>query len=823
MNNQVHKLIIPIEGMTCNSCVNRIEQALKQVPFVDAVAVHLSNGSALVKGSEQLTPKPLVDAVVSAGYQVPQTQTNMQFSNTATDAQLEKLLHKLSEMKNIVHVEMQKPERQIRLTHLKNSLAMTSIEQLVREIGLTFIVIPDSPSHSLQQRHHHNNINSEQHQHLGELVNHQDTQSRLALLLGQWRLILSLVSAVILSIPMLGMIIGTHIEINGFVQLSLASFVQVFGGYTFYRDSWRALRHGHSTMDTLVTLGTSAAYLLSIVLFLKSPSANIHLYFETSAIVIALVLLGKRLEQKALRKTNQAVKSLMNLWPQQAYLVQDGQLIATSPDKLQPGDLVRVRPFERIPADGLLKSLEASIDESSITGESNPVIRKSGQQVVGGSTNMGDMIEIQVTHSKNHGFLARMIAYVEQAQMEKPPIQRLVDKISAIFVPLVLGVATVTFAIWYLTGHQFAEASLHAIAVLVIACPCALGLATPTALTAGLGIAARNGILIKNAASLEQAKKIKGIIFDKTGTLTLGKPTLTHIITNEPEQAMMQKIYAVQRHSTHPLAQAVIDWGQQHLTDTNTIETPNVQVKIGLGLVGDFGSSRFILGTEQLMKEYGVKLDSLSQEALKLEQDGHTVSWFAQIAPISKLYGIMAFIDQLRPNALETVQKLKSKGFKISLLSGDNTSIVQATSQKLGIEHARGRVLPQDKAEILTQLRQQWGAIAMVGDGVNDAPALAKADLSIAMSGASDVAINTADITLLNNNPALVVSVLDLAVLTEKKIWQNLFWAFIYNIIGIILAAIGFLSPTFAGMAMAFSSVSVITNALFLYRWKPGK
>ena len=828
MPNPTHDIILPIEGMTCGSCVSRVENALKKVASVGDVAVHLSNQQAFIKASKTVALKPLVEAVNKAGYRVPQSHLNWHMANISSARDTQQIEQTLGQIPGVIDATAHLATHQLQITYIPQLVSPTTLAKALEKIGYPpQSITPESPIALGTPDSRGHGSSSPHPQHVEMLNNPEELRENRRKLLfwdiPDWRLFLSLGSALVLTIPMMGELWGVHIHLTLWMQLLLASLVQFFGGYPFYRDSWRALRAGHSTMDTLVTIGTTAAYVLSLVLFFTPSLSTMGSYFESSAVVIALVLLGKRFEQRALRQTNRSVHALMNLWPQHAYQFLDGQLVEISPDDLQPQDKIVVRAFERIPADGVLIKGETTIDESSITGESLPVAKKAGDQVIGGSTNMGELIEVEVSASKNSGFLSRMIHYVQQAQMEKPPIQRLVDKISAIFVPIVLVIAFLTFLGWYVFGQDAGLAILHAIAVLVIACPCALGLATPTALTAGLGIGAKYGILVKNAHSLEQAKKIKVVIFDKTGTLTEGLPSITQITPNAGATVpiMMDIVYHIQKSSTHPLAQAVITWVRNNPLSPLSGSDPVVEQKIGKGLFANFGQSQFVLGTEQLLFEYGLDTGSLKAEALALEQQGHTISWLGQLLPQKKIIGFMAFQDQLRPTAAQAIKTLQTQGIITALISGDNPSIVALTAKKLGISIAKGRVLPEEKAAFLQEMRQQYGAVAMVGDGVNDAPALAKADLSIAISGGSDVAMNTADITLLNRNPVLVADILNLALLTQRKIWQNLFWAFIYNMVGIVLAASGLLSPMIAGMAMAFSSVSVITNALFLYRWKP--
>jgi Cu+-exporting ATPase len=617
---------------------------------------------------------------------------------------------------------------------------------------------------------------------------------------------------------MLGGLFGADWLLPGWLQLALATPVQFVLGARFYRAGWKALLARSGNMDLLVALGTSAAYGLSAYMLWRHWQHEPHLYFEASAAVITLVLLGKWLEGRAKRLTTSAIRALQALRPERARVRRGGAEVELSVEALAVGDLLIAKPGERVAADGEVVEGRTHADESLLTGESLPVAKGPGDRVTGGSVNGEGLILARVTAVGAQSALARIIELVESAQANKAPIQKLVDRVSAVFVPVVLVVAAFTLLGWGFATGQWEPALLNAVAVLVIACPCALGLATPTAIMAGTGVAARYGILIQDAEALEAAHAITAVAFDKTGTLTAGKPALSIFEPVGMETpAALALAAALQAGSEHPLAKAVT-------TAAAGLRIPpakDVRAVPGRGVEGIVAARRLAIGSRRWMLELGVPLDALEGKAEEAEAQGRSVSWLADLTEAPRPLALMAFGDEPREEARDAVSELARRGVRAVMLTGDNARAAAAVARRLGIDDVRAEVLPGDKAAAVESLRQSGGRVAMVGDGVNDAPALAAADLGIAMGNGTDVAMHAAGITLMRSDPRLVGAALDISRRTYDKIRQNLFWAFVYNVVGIPLAALGILSPVIAGAAMALSSVSVVANTLLLKRWNP--
>jgi len=627
-----------------------------------------------------------------------------------------------------------------------------------------------------------------------------------------------------LLIPMIGDLVGRHWMLPAWLQFVLATPVQFVLGARFYKAGWHALKAGSGNMDLLVAIGTSAGWGLSVWLWLSADAA--HLYFEASAVVVTLVLLGKWLEARAKRQTTAAIRALHALRPEIAHVLARGGEEADIPvAEVLAGDRLVVRPGERIPADGLIEQGQTQVDESMLTGEPLPVSKAEGAKITGGTINGDGRVVMNVAAVGSETVLAQIIRLVEDAQAAKAPIQRLVDQVSAVFVPVVLAIALATLLGWLWAGLSMETALIRAVAVLVIACPCALGLATPAAIMAGTGIAATHGILIKDAQALELAHKVKLVAFDKTGTLTVGRPRLVAFAPapgTDPAQALAAAA-SVQSGSEHPLARAVVAAAkEQALTLTQPEDVRAVQ---GRGTEGRVGGVSYAIASLRWLEELGVGLEGLQGEAQRLEQEGATLSALLERgAGGLSLKALMAFADEPKPGAREALAALRARGIHLVMISGDNHAAAEVMAQRLGLraDEVMANVLPGDKAARVAELRSTGAVVAMVGDGVNDAPALAAADVGMAMATGTDVAMHAAGITLMRGDVALVAAALDISHRTVRKIRQNLFWAFAYNVAGIPLAAFGFLNPVVAGAAMALSSVSVISNALLLKRWRSG-
>ncbi|MES2582593.1 MAG: heavy metal translocating P-type ATPase [Pseudomonadota bacterium] len=694
-----------------------------------------------------------------------------------------------------------------------------------------------------------------------------------------------------LALPMVGDLAGQHWMLPAWLQFVLATPVQFVLGARFYKAGWHALRALTGNMDLLVAIGTTAGWALSVWLWLTAPDgAMVHLYFEGSAIVITLVLLGKWLEARAKRQTTSAIRALHALQPDTAHLVQgevngaatgrpeqatahSGGTIDVPIADVLVGDRLVVKPGERFPVDGTLLEGQTQVDESMLTGEPLPVHKDTGAKLTGGSINGEGRVVLQVTAVGVDTVLSHITRLVEDAQAAKAPIQRLVDRVSAVFVPVVLALALATVLAWWLTGHPFETAVIHAVAVLVIACPCALGLATPAAIMAGTGVAAKYGILIKDAQALEMAHKVDVVAFDKTGTLTEGQPRLTALVVAESPAGLdadevLRITASLQSGSEHPLARAVVAAATEK--GLRICAPDALQAVPGKGSTGALAQHHYCIGSLRWMQELGVPLGVLQAQAKALQDQGATVSAIAQRMDNTPeparfvLLALMAFADVPKPGAKEALAVLRARGIKTVMVSGDNRGAAEAMARRLGLDPEDGEVmaevLPGDKAAWMVELQQDHGVdrrralrtkdapvaslspplapalgaspnlgprhthvVAMVGDGVNDAPALAAADVGMAMGTGTDVAMHAAGITLMRGDVSLVAAALDISDRTVAKIRQNLFWAFAYNVAGIPLAALGYLNPVLAGAAMALSSVSVMANALLLKRWRPAK
>ncbi|HSH73099.1 MAG TPA: heavy metal translocating P-type ATPase [Methylophilaceae bacterium] len=716
---------LAIEGMTCASCSNRVEKALKKVPGVISAEVNLAMETAKVQGAKEVTLPKLIAAVDAAGYQA----------------------HDL-------------PEDGLRAEELKAY--------------------------------------------------------------SWWRVALSAALSLPLVLAMAAEWLGWQGQLPGMLQWALATPVQFWLGWRFYKAGWSALKAGAGNMDLLVALGTSAAYGLSVYLLLNPMHGGTHhLYFESSTIVITLVLLGKWLETRAKKQTTEAIRALNALRPERASVLRDGKEVELEIAAVKVGDIVVVRPGERIPVDGHVTQGESQVDESLITGESLPVAKKTGDVVTGGAVNGEGLLHVATSAVGAESVLARIVRLVESAQAKKAPIQRLVDKVSEIFVPVVMVIALVTLLGWGFLGGDWQTAILNAVAVLVIACPCALGLATPTSIMVGTGVAAQHGILIKDAEALELAHAIKTVAFDKTGTLTEGHPKLVAMeAATENANDLLMLAASLQVGSEHPLAKAVVTAANEKGIILQTAQ--DLQALPGRGVKGVVGGLSLQLGNARLMEELGVDLAKLKDRAAALEAEGRSVSFLCQTEKDkSELLGLLAFGDTIKATAADAIKRLQQQGVLTVLISGDNEGSATRVASQLGIAKVHAQVLPGDKANIVKQLKQGDGLVAMVGDGINDAPALAAADIGIAMSSGTDVAMHAAGVTLMRGDPSLVADAIDISRRTYAKIRQNLFWAFIYNVVGIPLAAMGLLSPVVAGAAMALSSFSVVSNALLLKRWRP--
>lgn len=787
-------LIIGIEGMTCASCVSRVEKAINKIPGVVKSSVNLGTETARIEGDGSVQIAAIKAAIEKSGYQVAQQEFVVMIEGMTCAScvgRVEKALNKLS---GVLSVSVNLATEKARVIAIAKMTSRDVIQAVENAGYKAYLASSDESSTKLQNKP-------------------KDHQARNVLL------------AALLSLPMLiPMLVepfGLNWMLPGWIQFALAAPVQFWLGARFYKAGWKAVKAGSGNMDLLVAIGTSAAFGLSTYQLLTiDASAMPHLYFEAAAVVITLVLLGKWLESRAKKQTAAAIYALQALKPDTARVRQDDVDTEVSISQVQVGDVIVVRAGERIPVDGTILEGSSHVDESLITGESLPVTKNVGDNVTGGAINADGLLLVHTDTIGAETTLSRIIRLVENAQAEKAPIQHLVDKVSAIFVPIVLVIALMTLIAWWVVGGNFEVAIINAVAVLVIACPCALGLATPTAIMVGTGVGARYGILIKDAEALEIAHRISTVVFDKTGTLTEGKPVVTEMQAHNLEHNhLLQLAASIQHNSEHPLARAVMNLAKE--SNISVLPVQDLKTVPGRGLSAILEGESYVLGSSRLMAELKIDLSSLQQEAKRLEQNGNTVSWVAKVGDEPALLGIIGFGDQVKASAHDAIKHLHQMNIQTVLLTGDNKGSAQAVGNALGMDQVISEVLPADKAYQIVTLQRSGETVAMVGDGINDAPALAAADVGIAMSTGTDVAMHAAGITLMRGNPALVADAIDISRRTYNKISQNLFWAFIYNLIGIPLAAFGFLSPVVAGAAMAFSSVSVISNALLLKKWRP--
>ncbi|MGE0762969.1 MAG: heavy metal translocating P-type ATPase [Bdellovibrionales bacterium] len=722
---------VAIEGMTCASCVFRIEKSVSKVQGIDSISVNLATETGkVILADDRLSEDDVIRAIGKAGYK----------------AEL-----------------------------ISNEVAPKT----------------DNKAAALRQE--------------------------------RTRLYIAIILSTPLVLPMLLEPFGISAMLPAWAQLALAAPVQFWLGARFYKAGWSALRARSGNMDLLVSIGTTAAFGLSLYYMWKNfgeshAHGGAHLYFESAAVIITLVLLGKYLESRAKQQTSAAIKALQALRPDSAILVSGGQELEVPLSQIRLGDQVRIRPGAKVPVDGIVIEGESQIDESLITGESLPVAKIAGDKVTGGSVNTDGRLLVRTTALGSETTLARIIRLVESAQAGKAPIQRLVDKVSSVFVPVVMLIALVTLVGWGLTTGNWEHAILNAVAVLVIACPCALGLATPTSIMVGTGLAAKVGILIKDAEALELTHSVTAVAFDKTGTLTEGKPRLNNLVSFDGNSSRLLRLAAaVQLGSEHPLAKAVVQKAEQD--QVSLPEATSVKALPGKGVEGTVESQRIAIGTKKLMIERGIDISKHEYKETKFLMAGETVAYISDLDSRLVL-GVMSFSDRIKDSARETVAELITRGIKPIMITGDNQQSAMRVARELGIAEVRAEVLPEEKSQVIEKLKAEGYRVAMVGDGINDAPALAAANVGFAMSTGADVAMHSAGITLMNGNPLLIPDAIEISRRTYSKIRQNLFWAFIYNVVGIPLAAAGLLTPVVAGAAMAFSSVSVVSNSLLLKRWK---
>ena len=790
----LRKIEIPIEGMTCTACSTRIEKVLNKLPGVHAT-VNLANEKARIKFDETLViPDKLIDSIEKAGFHVSPQSVQLQISGmtcSECSGRIKKKLNKLPGVTATVNLVTEKSLINFR----PGSVTVSDLISVIVKEGYNATEINETNRAKEKAR--------------------QIATYRAELLMF-W---ISAALTLPLMLHMGTIFSDTTTELfPRWLQWLLATPVQFWIGMRFYKGAWFALRGGSANMDVLVSLGTSVAYFLSAVVTLLG--LNQHIYFESSAAIITLVLLGKLMEARAKNKTSAAIEELIELQPKTARVERDGQIVEIDANAIKVNDIFIVRPGESLPVDGIVTEGSSSINESMLTGESLPVPKILGTKVYAATMNQQGLLKCRATSIGSQTQLAAIIRLVEEAQGSKAPVQRMADKISSIFVPIVVLISILTLLLTWWLFDDFIFALINAVTVLVISCPCALGLATPTAIMVGTGRGAQIGVLFKNASALEQAEKIQTLVLDKTGTLTEGKPVVTDIIPlgGISKNDLIQISATLEQGSEHPLAKAILECAKRmniKLHQVNDFTSVS-----GRGVTARIDETNYILGTVKFLISFGTVIDA--EYITTLQAKGETVVVIAKkISDTYKIIGYIKVADQLRSTSVQAVKRLKSMGIEVMMLTGDNYATATAIARQVGITSYRAEVLPQDKAAEIERIRHSGKFIAMVGDGINDAPALAAADVSFAIGSGSDIAIETADITLVRNDLMSVADAVSLSKKTLDKIRQNLFFAFIYNVLGIPLAAVGLLNPVIAAAAMAMSSVSVVANSLLLKKWRP--
>ncbi|WP_305073980.1 heavy metal translocating P-type ATPase [Propionivibrio sp.] len=786
------RLDLPVSGMTCAACAARIEKVLNRLPGVSASVNLASERASVDLASSETTPRQIVASIEKAGFSVPQQTLELGIEGmtcAACATRLEKVLNRIDGVEATVNLASERA----RVRYQPGVVTTGQLLDAIAKAGFSGRLSDD---------------NAREEEKARKLAAYRSELQRFWIAAA---LTLPLVAQMVTMFNADALAGQHHDLLPRWLQLALATPVQFWIGWRFYDGGWKALRGGGANMDVLVALGTSAAYLFSLVVTLGGLH-DLPVYFEASAAVITLVLLGKLLEARAKARTTAAIEALVRLQPKTARVERDGLLVEIDAALLMPGDVFIVRPGESVPVDGEVLDGASNVNEAMLTGESMPVAKHPGDRVFAATANSEGMLRCKATGVGEHTLLAGIIRLVAEAQGSKAPVQRLADRISAVFVPVVCVIAFVTFAGWWLYGGAFNEALINAVAVLVIACPCALGLATPTAIMVGTGQGARAGILVKNAEALERAEKTRILAVDKTGTLTRGEPEVTDVVplaTSEEEGLRLAA--ALEQGSEHPLARAVLKRAQSAGLALPVVS--GFKATPGVGVEAAVEGRSLRLGAPEWFPESSVSLAQLET----LQGEGKTVVVLAEGAtPLA----LLAIADPLRETSPAAVARLQALGVRVVMLTGDNPVTAAAIARRAGIADFRAGISPAGKAEAVNTLKTDSAVVAMVGDGINDAPALAAADVSFAMGAGSDAAIEVADITLVRGDLHGVADAIRLSRATLGKIRQNLFWAFIYNLLGIPLAAFGMLNPVVAGAAMAMSSVSVVSNSLLLKRWK---
>ncbi|HDR7965718.1 heavy metal translocating P-type ATPase [Bacillus pacificus] len=802
--NEQKEANLQISGMTCAACANRIEKGLKKVEGVHDANVNFALEKTKIMYDPQKTnPQQFKEKVESLGYGIVSDKAEFTVSGMTCAACANRVEKRLNKLEGVNEATVNFALESATVDFNPDEINVNEMKSAITKLGYKLELKSDEQDGSTDHRL-------------------QEIERQKKKFIVSFILSFPLLWAMVSHFSFTSFIYLPDMLMNPWVQMALATPVQFIIGGQFYVGAYKALRNKSANMDVLVALGTSAAYFYSVYLSIQSIGSSEHmtdLYFETSAVLITLIILGKLFEAKAKGRSSEAIKKLMGLQAKTATVVRDGTEMKILIEEVVAGDIVYVKPGEKIPVDGEIVEGKSAIDESMLTGESIPVDKTIGDVVIGSTMNKNGFLKVKATKVGRDTALAQIIKVVEEAQGSKAPIQRVADQISGIFVPVVVGIAIITFAVWmiFVTPGDFGGALEKMIAVLVIACPCALGLATPTSIMAGSGRSAEYGILFKGGEHLEATHRLDTVILDKTGTVTNGKPVLTDVIVADGfhEEEILRLVGAAEKNSEHPLAEAIVDGIKEKKIDIPSSET--FEAIPGFGIESVVEGEQLLIGTRRLMKKFNIDIEEVSKSMEELEREGKT----AMLIAINKEYaGIVAVADTVKDTSKAAIARLKKMGLDVVMITGDNTQTAQAIAKQVGIDHVIAEVLPEGKAEEVKQLQAQGKKVAMVGDGINDAPALATADIGMAIGTGTDVAMEAADITLIRGDLNSIADAIFMSKMTIRNIKQNLFWALAYNGLGIPIAALGFLAPWVAGAAMAFSSVSVVLNALRLQRVK---
>ncbi|PGK33677.1 copper-translocating P-type ATPase [Bacillus anthracis] len=802
--NEQKEANLQISGMTCAACANRIEKGLKKVEGVHEANVNFALEKTKIMYDPQKTnPQQFKGKVESLGYGIVSDKAEFTVSGMTCAACANRVEKRLNKLEGVNGATVNFALESATVDFNPDEINVNEMKSAITKLGYKLEVKSDEQDGSTDHRL-------------------QEIERQKKKFIISFILLFPLLWAMVSHFSFTSFIYLPDMLMNPWLQLALATPVQFIIGGQFYVGAYKALRNRSANMDVLVALGTSAAYFYSVYLSIQSIGSSEHmtdLYFETSAVLITLIILGKLFEAKAKGRSSEAIKKLMGLQAKTATVVRDGTEIKILIEEVVAGDIVYVKPGEKIPVDGEIVEGKSAIDESMLTGESIPVDKTIGDVVIGSTMNKNGFLKVKATKVGRDTALAQIIKVVEEAQGSKAPIQRVADQISGIFVPIVVVIAIITFAVWmiFVTPGDFGGALEKMIAVLVIACPCALGLATPTSIMAGSGRSAEYGILFKGGEHLEATHRLDTVILDKTGTVTNGKPVLTDVIVADGfhEEEILRLVGAAEKNSEHPLAEAIVEGIKEKKIDIPSSET--FEAIPGFGIESVVEGKQLLIGTRRLMKKFNIDIEEVSKSMEELEREGKT----AMLIAINKEYaGIVAVADTVKDTSKAAIARLKKMGLDVVMITGDNTQTAQAIAKQVGIDHVIAEVLPEGKAEEVKKLQAQGKKVAMVGDGINDAPALATADIGMAIGTGTDVAMEAADITLIRGDLNSIADAIFMSKMTIRNIKQNLFWALAYNGLGIPIAAFGFLAPWVAGAAMAFSSVSVVLNALRLQRVK---